>query len=210
MEQFRGRYPIKRQRSVVWMTKSQAIFFGRHFHSKAATSCRGSHCYPPFRCAYLCRFLHQQMGHPDRSPAKTISKPAIHLRPTRKLRSSVEARLDELTYVLSITQEERRLRLDMPDTLANECSTKEIDKCSLPSPDSSCAGRVRGRAVNAVAPEISKSVAEHPDRGQWIRPAHHHRQCNQPVEPVCHQRPTTGASNDMDILGTLKIGLYRG
>ena len=35
-----------------------------------------------------------------------------------KLRSSVEARLDELTYVLSITQEGRaRLRLDMPDTL---------------------------------------------------------------------------------------------
>ena len=42
-----------------------------------------------------------------------------------KLRSSVEARLDELTYVLSITQEERaRLRLDMPDTLRQRMQHK--------------------------------------------------------------------------------------
>jgi len=35
-----------------------------------------------------------------------------------RIRSSMESRLDELTYVLSITPEERaRLRLDMPDTL---------------------------------------------------------------------------------------------
>jgi len=69
-------------------------------------------------CAYLVDFSVNKWGTPiDLGQTIVANQQAISDQ-HEKLRESVESRLDELTYVLSITQEERaRLRLDMPDTL---------------------------------------------------------------------------------------------
>lgn len=69
-------------------------------------------------CGYLVDFSITKWGTPiDLGQTIVANQQAISDQ-HEKLRQSVEARLDELTYVLSITQEERaHLRLDMPDTL---------------------------------------------------------------------------------------------
>ena len=69
-------------------------------------------------CGYLVDFSITKWGTPiDLGQTIVVNQQAISDQ-HEKLRESVEARLDELTYVLSITAEQRaRLNLDMPDTL---------------------------------------------------------------------------------------------
>ena len=69
-------------------------------------------------CAYLVDFSVNKWGTPIDLGQTIVSAQQQTADQHEKIRSSVEARLDELAYVLSITQEERaKLRLDMPDTL---------------------------------------------------------------------------------------------
>ena len=119
MEQFRGRYPIKRQRSVNMDDEISGTFFGRPF------SFKGRDILPWLlivillsACAYLVDFSVNKWGTPIDLGQTIIRLQNQSAEQHEKIRSSMEARLDELTYVLSITPEERaRLRLDMPDTL---------------------------------------------------------------------------------------------
>ena len=69
-------------------------------------------------CGYLVDFSVNKWGTPIDLGQTIIRLQNQSAEQHEKIRSSMEARLDELTYVLSITPEERaRLRLDMPDTL---------------------------------------------------------------------------------------------
>ena len=126
MEQFRGRYPIKRQRSVNMDDEISGTFFGRPF------SFKGRDILPWLlivillsACAYLVDFSVNKWGTPIDLGQTIVANQQSISDQHEKLRSSVEARLDELTYVLSITHEERaRLRLDMPDTLRQRMQHK--------------------------------------------------------------------------------------
>ena len=76
-------------------------------------------------CGYLVDFSITKWGTPIDLGQTIVANQQSISDQHEKLRSSVEARLDELTYVLSITQEERaRLRLDMPDTLRQRMQHK--------------------------------------------------------------------------------------
>ena len=69
-------------------------------------------------CGYLVDFTITKWGTPIDLSQTFVRFQNQSAEQHEKIRSSIESRLDELTYVLSITQEERaRLRLDMPDTL---------------------------------------------------------------------------------------------
>ena len=69
-------------------------------------------------CGYLVDFSITKWGTPIDLGQTFVRFQNQSAEQHEKIRSSIESRLDELTYVLSITQEERaRLRLDMPDTL---------------------------------------------------------------------------------------------
>jgi hypothetical protein len=69
-------------------------------------------------CGYLVDFAITKWGTPIDLSQTIVRMQNQSAEQHEKIRSSMESRLDELTYVLSITQEERaRLRLDMPDTL---------------------------------------------------------------------------------------------
>ena len=126
MEQFTGRYPIKRQRSVNMDDEISGTFFGRPF------SFKGRDILPWLlivillsACAYLVDFSVNKWGTPIDLGQTIVANQQSISDQHEKLRSSVEARLGELTYVLSITQEERaRLRLDMPDTLRQRMQHK--------------------------------------------------------------------------------------
>lgn len=69
-------------------------------------------------CGYMVDFSITKWGTPIDLSQTIVRMQNQSAEQHEKIRSSMESRLDELTYVLSITQEERaRLRLDMPDTL---------------------------------------------------------------------------------------------
>ena len=119
MEQFRGRYPPQRQRSVDMDDEISGTFFGKPFRFKGRDILPwvliGILC---FACAFMVDFSINKWGTPIDLGQTIVQAQQQTADQHEKIRSSVEARLDELTYVLSITQEERaRLRLDMPNTL---------------------------------------------------------------------------------------------
>ena len=101
-------------------------FFGRRF------SLKGRDILPwllvgvlVIACGYLVDLSITKWGTPIDLGQTIVANQQSISDQHEKLRSSVEARLDELTYVLSITQEERaRLRLDMPDTLRQRMQHK--------------------------------------------------------------------------------------
>jgi len=117
MEQFRGRYPPKRHRGV--NDEISGTIFGKPF------SVKGRDILPwalvgvlVAACGYLVDFTITKWGTPIDLSQTIVRLQNQSADQHEKIRSSMESRLDELTYVLSITQEERaRLRLDMPDTL---------------------------------------------------------------------------------------------
>lgn len=119
MEQFRGRYPVKRQRGMNVNDEISGTIFGRPFSFKGRDilpwALIGILC---LACAFMVDFSINKWGTPIDLGQTIVANQQSISDQHEKLRASVEARLDELTYVLSITQEERaRLRLDMPDTL---------------------------------------------------------------------------------------------
>ena len=76
-------------------------------------------------CGYLVNFSIVQWGTPIDLSQTIVRMQNQSAEQHERIRASMETRLDELTYVLSITQEERaRLRLDMPDTLRQRMQHK--------------------------------------------------------------------------------------
>ena len=71
-----------------------------------------------FACVYLVDFSMTKWGTPIDLGRTIVTYQQDTALQHEQLRNSVEARLDELTYIISISQEERtKLRLNMPDTL---------------------------------------------------------------------------------------------
>lgn len=69
-------------------------------------------------CGYLVDFSITKWGTPIDLGQTIVRMQNQSAEQHERIKASMESRLDELTYVLSITPEERaRLRLDMPDTL---------------------------------------------------------------------------------------------
>ena len=126
MEQFRGRYPIKRQRSVNMDDEISGTFFGRQFRVK------GRDILPwilvavlVVACGYLVDLSITKWGTPvDLGKTMTAYRTESSEQHER-IRATIDSRLKELNYLISITPEERaKLGLDMPDTLRDQRAHK--------------------------------------------------------------------------------------
>ena len=126
MEQFRGRYPPKRQRSVNMDDEISGTFFGRRF------SVKGRDLLPwilvgvlVVACGYLVDFSITKWGTPIDLGQTITAYRAESSDQHEKIRNTIDNRLKELNYLISITPEERaKLGLDMPDTLRDQRAHK--------------------------------------------------------------------------------------
>ena len=121
------------------MTKSQAHSSVDHF------SLKGRDILPWLlivillsACAYLVDFSVNKWGTLIDLGQTIVANQQSISDQHEKLRSSVEARLTNSPTSSQSPRKNAPVSVSIcPTPSANECSTKEIDKCSLPSPDSS-------------------------------------------------------------------------